>query len=236
MYTLKAPIAILLELAHFKISKEDVNHIDSDFMCEIKDIKRLIPSDLNMDFFKKAFPDKDIKTEKELRVAIKKELSAKYCQDSDRKFFNDVTAIFLEKVKIDFPDLFLKKWLKQNVKKEFSESEFEIEYVNYRKYLSWQLIEKKIRFDNNININNDQLKEFTKSHVIQQMKSYGGINMGNKEIDGIVTNILKNPKESDKMMNELVLIELVQYFKSKMKITKKSISLNEFIKLANNQK
>ena len=102
--------------------------------------------------------------------------------------------------------------------------------------MSWQLIEKKIRFDNNININNDQLKEFTKSHVIQQMKSYGGINMGNKEIDGIVTNILKNPKESDKMMNELVLIELVQYFKSKMKITKKSISLNEFIKLANNQK
>ena len=37
------------------------------------------------------------------------------------------------------------------------------------------------------------------------------------------------------MMHEVILIELVSYFKTKMKVRKKPITLNEFIKLANNQ-
>ena len=126
-----------------------------------------------------------------------------YIKESDRKLFNDASLIFLEKTKVDLPDLFLKKWLKSNAKKEFSDIEFEIEYKKY---------------------------------VLRQMKAYGNINMGNKEIEGVVHNILKNKKESEKMMNEVILIELVEYFKSKMKLIKKSVSLNEFIKLANNQK
>ena len=60
--------------------------------------------------------------------------------------------------------------------------------------------------------------------------------MGEKEIDGMVANVLKNEQESKKMMNELIVIELVQYFKSKMKINRKTVTSNEFIKLANNQK
>ena len=38
------------------------------------------------------------------------------------------------------------------------------------------------------------------------------------------------------MTNELVLIEMVQYFKNQMKIQRKTVTLDEFIKLANNQK
>ena len=90
--------------------------------------------------------------------------------------------------------------------------------------------------DNNIRITNEALSAFTKQHVLQQMKSYGNVNMGDKEIDGIVSNILKNEQESKKMTNELILIELASYFKAKMKIKKNTVSLDEFIKLANNQK
>ena len=68
------------------------------------------------------------------------------------------------------------------------------------------------------------------------MKNYGNVNMPDKEINGIVTNILKNKKEAEKMTNELVLIEMVQYFKNQMKIQRKTVTLDEFIKLANNQK
>ena len=59
--------------------------------------------------------------------------------------------------------------------------------------------------------------------------------MGNKEIDGIVENVLKNQKESEKMMNEVIMIELTSYFKKKIKTNKKTVTLNEFIKLANKQ-
>ena len=52
--------------------------------------------------------------------------------------------------------------------------------------------------------------------------------------DNIISNV--NKKESEKMTNELIVIELVEYFNSKMKIKRNTISLAEFIKLANNQK
>ena len=87
-----------------------------------------------------------------------------------------------------------------------------------------------------ISSSNEELHAFTKQHVLQQMKTYGNVQMDNKEIEGIVANVLKNKKESEKMMNELVLMELVKYFKSKMKIKTNNITLDEFIKLANNQK
>ena len=219
-----------------KISKEETENLNPHFLCEIKDITRLLPATLNLDFFKKCYPTENIKTIKEFKKVIKKELETQYIVESDRKLFNDASHLFMKKIKINFPDDFLKKWLKTNIKKEFTESEFETEYLNYLKYLSWQLIENTICLENNIKITNEKLEEFTKDYVLRQMKAYGNINMGNKEIEGVVQNLLKNKKESEKMMNEVILIELVEYFKSKMKLIKKSVSLNEFIKLANNQK
>jgi len=219
-----------------KISKEEIENLNLHFLCEIKDVTRLIPATLNLDFFKKCYPAENIKTIKDLKKVIKKELEAQYVAESDRKLFNDASNLFMKKIKINFPEDFLKKWLKTNIKKEFTEAEFDTEYLNYLKYLSWQLIENTICVENDIKITNEKLEEFTKDYVLRQMKAYGNINMGNKEIDGIVHNVLKNKKESEKMMNEVILIELVAYFKSKMKLIKKSVSLNEFIKLANNQK
>ena len=162
-------------------------------------------------------------------------ISNNYSKDSDRKFFNDCSTLFVEKSNIDFPENFLKKWLKKNLKKQLQEKEFNDEYKNYLKYLSWQLIENEICTQNNIKVTNEMLKDFTKAYVIKQMKSYGNIQMGNKEIDGIVENVLKNQKESEKMMNEVIMIELTSYFKKKIKTNKKSVTLNEFIKLANKQ-
>jgi len=219
------------------IPKEEAEKIDSNFSCTINEINRLDPAKLDVDFFKKVYPkEKSIKTKKEFEKLIKDELSQRYLKDSDRKLFNDASMLFMEKVKIDLPDEFLKKWLKMNAKKEFLESEFEKEYENYVKYLSWQLIENKICIDHSIKITNDKLMNFTKEHVLEQMKNYGNVNMPDKEINGIVTNILQNKKEAEKMTNELVLIEMVQYFKNQMKIQRKTVTLDEFIKLANNQK
>jgi len=218
------------------IPKEEVEKLDSNFACEIQNISRLSPSDINVDFFQKAYPKKNIKTEKVLKLEVKKELSDMYLKESDRKLFNDASLIFMDKTKCKLPEKFLKKWLKNNAKKKFSQSEFDQEYENYLKYLSWQLIENKICQENNIKITNEKLMAFAKARVLEQMKSYGSVNMGDKELDGIVANILQNKQESEKMTNELMVIELTAYFKSKMKIKRNTITLDEFIKLANNQK
>ncbi len=218
------------------VTKEKLPFIQSDFICEVQNISRLLPAELNKDFFKKVYPEIEIKTEKEFKVQIKKELNETYIKESDRKLFNDASQFYIDKIKVDLPEEFLKRWLKNNAKKKFENDEFEKEYNNYLKYLSWQLIENKICQENNIKITNEDLAKFAKNRVLNQMKSYGNVNLGDKEIEGIVSNILQNKQESEKMTNEIVVIQLSEYFKSKMKIKRNTVSLDEFIKLANNQK
>tara|TARA_B100000427_G_scaffold327646_1_gene338867 strand:- start:84 stop:1430 length:1347 start_codon:yes stop_codon:yes gene_type:complete len=218
------------------ISKESAESLNTDFSCTINNINRLVPAEINNDLFKKVYPEKTIKNKKDFEKYIKEELSQRYVKESDRKLFNDGSLLFMKKTKIELPHEFLKKWLKMNAKKEFQASEFEKEYKNYVKYLSWQLIENKICEENNIKITNEALHAFTKQHVLEQMKSYGNVQMDDKEIEGIVGNVLKNKQEAEKMTNELVLMELVKYFKNTMKIKTSTITLDEFIKLANNQK
>lgn len=218
------------------VTKEKLPFIQSDFICEVQNISRLLPAELNKDFFKKVYPEIEIKTEKEFKVQIKKELDETYIKESDRKLFNDASQFYIDKIKVDLPEEFLKRWLKNNAKKKFENDEFEKEYNNYLKYLSWQLIENKICQENNIKITNEDLAKFAKNRVLNQMKSYGNVNLGDKEIEGIVSNILQNKQESEKMTNEIVVIQLSEYFKSKMKIKRNTVSLDEFIKLANNQK
>jgi len=237
IFDLKKSFSNQTDLASMlNISKEELEKTESNFSCEIQNVSRLVPAEIDNDFFKKVYPEKEIKTEKEFKSIVKSELSSNYLKDSDRKLFNDASLMFIEKIKLAFPEDFLKRWLKSNAKKEFSESEFNSEYKNYLKYLSWQLIENKICIENDIKITNDRLIEFTKERVLEQMKSYGNVKMGDKEIDGIVSNILKNKQEAEKMTNELVVIELTGYFKSKMKLKRNTVTLDEFIKLANNQK
>ena len=237
VFELKKSFSNQTDLASMlNISKEELGQIESNFSCEIQNISRLVPAEINAEFFKKVYPNKKIKTQKEFKSIIKSELSSNYLKDSDRKLFNDASLLFIEKIKLSFPEDFLKRWLKSNAKKEFSESEFNAEYKNYLKYLSWQLIENKICLENDIKITNERLIAFTKERVLEQMKSYGNVKMGDKEIDGIVSNILKNKQEAEKMTNELVVLELTAYFKNNMKLKRNSVSLDEFIKLANNQK
>ncbi len=227
----KADLASMLS-----VSKEKLDSLEQNFSCQIQNISRLVPAEMNFEFFEKVYPNNSIKTEKAFKSEVKNELSNMYVKESDRKLFNDASLIFMDNIKFDLPIDFLKKWLKNNAKKEFSQSEFDQEYENYLKYLSWQLIENAICQKNDIKITNEKLRDFTKSRVLEQMKTYGSVNMGDKELDGIVSNILKNKQESEKMTNELVAIELTMYFKSNMKVKRNTITLDEFIKLANNQK
>ena len=215
------------------LTKEELDNNHSYFNCKINSISRLIPSELNQDFFKKVYPDRKIKNKKELNSVVTEDLKSKYKINSDNKFFNDVSSLFIQKTKIDFPEKFLKKWLKINAKKKFNDAEFNTEFKNYLKYLSWQLIENKICQENGISIKKDELRDFVKSKIIQQMKSYGNLNLPDKEIDGIVDNVLANEKELDKMRNELLAVYLIDFFKTKMKLNRKIVSYSEFVKLVN---
>ena len=213
-----------------QISKEQAESLDSDFEMEIKVIQRLEPAGMDQDLFDKVYGEGVVSSEDELRTKVKADLENMFVQDSERKFLNDATQYVLDKVNIELPDAFLKRWL-QTQSEELTEERVEMEYEQYAKGTKWQLIENRISKDHGIQVERDEVKERAKQIVAGQMAQYGQ-QVADEELDNIAERVLANEEEAKRVSDQIFEEKLKEYFKENFKIQEKEVSYDEFLKLA----
>ena len=219
--------------AMLKVSKAELSKLSSDlFEFTVKRINRLAPAELNKDLFEKVYPNDKVKNLTDFQDKIKAEAEKSFATESDRMLKNDVVLYLVDKVKFDLPDQFLMKWLMKSSEKPLTEDQLKSDYPQYSKSLKWQLIENKILEDNNIKINNEDLIDFTKKLVKGQMQQYGQSDPEEKQLIDIAENILKNEEERKKISNQLFDEKTLEVYKQLFKLTEKSISYDDFVKLA----
>ncbi|RYE37516.1 MAG: trigger factor, partial [Sphingobacteriales bacterium] len=134
-----------------KIEEADAADLKSEFKLTVKNVNRLEESDLDQEFFDKLFGEGAVTDEAGFKARITEEVESMFSQDAERKLSNDIYAQLLEKVKIDLPDDFLKRWLKATNEK-LTDEELGQGYDDFAKNLKWTLIENKLMKDNNIDI------------------------------------------------------------------------------------
>ena len=228
VFTNKADLAAML-----KVSQGELENLESNqFQFKVIRINRLAPAELNKDLFDKVYPEKNVKSLKEFKAKIKEEAEKSFVMESDRMLKNDVVLYLVEKVKFDLPDDFLMRWLVKSSEKPLTLDQVKIDYPNYSKSLKWQLIENKILEDNDVKITNDDLISFTKDLVKRQMQQYGQANTDDKQLSDIAENILKNEDERKKISNQLFDEKTLIIYKDLFKLNQKSISYDDFVKLA----
>ena len=228
VFTNKADLAAML-----KVSQGELENLESNqFQFKVIRINRLAPAELNKDLFDKVYPEKNVKSLKEFKAKIKEEAEKSFVMESDRMLKNDVVLYLVEKVKFDLPDEFLMRWLVKSSEKPLTLEQVKIDYPNYSKSLKWQLIENKILEDNDVKITNDDLISFTKDLVKRQMQQYGQANTDDKQLSDIAENILKNEDERKKISNQLFDEKTLIIYKDLFKLNQKSISYDDFVKLA----
>ena len=228
VFTNKADLAAML-----KVSQGELENLESNqFQFKVIRINRLAPAELNKDLFDKVYTEKNVKSLKEFKAKIKEEAEKSFVMESDRMLKNDVVLYLVEKVKFDLPDDFLMRWLVKSSEKPLTLDQVKIDYPNYSKSLKWQLIENKILEDNDVKITNDDLISFTKDLVKRQMQQYGQANTDDKQLSDIAENILKNEDERKKISNQLFDEKTLIIYKDLFKLNQKSISYDDFVKLA----
>jgi len=228
VFTNKADLAAML-----KVSQGELENLESNqFQFKVIRINRLAPAELNKDLFDKVYPEKNVKSLKDFKAKIKEEAEKSFVMESDRMLKNDVVLFLVEKVKFDLPDDFLMRWLVKSSEKPLTLDQVKIDYPNYSKSLKWQLIENKILEDNDVKITNDDLISFTKDLVKRQMQQYGQANTDDKQLSDIAENILKNEDERKKISNQLFDEKTLIIYKDLFKLNQKSISYDDFVKLA----
>ena len=219
--------------AMLKISQGELENLSNDlFEFTIIRINRLAPAVFDNELFSKVYPDGKIKNLKEFKNKIKEEAEKSFEVESDRMLKNDVVLYLVDKIKFDLPDEFLMRWLVKSSEKPLTIDQVKQDYPQYSKSLKWQLIENKILEEHKVKVDNDDLINFTKEIVKKQMQQYGQAISDDKQIADIAENILKNEDERKRISNQLFDEKTLVIYKELFKLNQKSISYDEFVKLA----
>ena len=219
--------------AMLKITHDQLHALTSDsFEFTVKQINRLSPAEFNKELFDKVYSDGSVTNVKEFKQKVTEEAEKSFVVESDRMLKNDVVLYLVKKVKLDMPDEFLKRWLVQTSEKPLTLEQVESDYHMYSKSLKWQLLENKILETNEVKVNNEDLLIFTKELVEKQMMQYGQASSDEKQILDIAENILKNEDERKKISEQLFDEKTLSIYKKSFKLNEKSISYDDFVKLA----
>lgn len=199
------------------------------FKLRLTEISKLEPAELNQELFDKIFGEGEVSNEKEFRNRIKEDAEKSFVTHGNQQFYVDVKAKLLDKMKFDLPEEFLKKWMQNAGEKPLSKEEAEKQFPDMKEEMRWQLIENKVIKENNIQVNNDELLDFTKQLVARQMAQYGQM-PEELDLESIAKNVIENKEEEQRITDQLYSEKLINFFKENLKLDEKEVTVEEFRK------
>ena len=212
------------------ISEEDAHDLKSKFQLTIKNINRLEEGDLNQEFFDKLFGADAVKNEDEFREKIREELESMMVQNADQKLQGDMLKFGLDKVTLNLPDAFLKRWLKATNEK-LSDDELAEGYDDFARNLRWTLIENRIIKDNNLEIKYDQVFETAKKRLDAQFRMYSPQPLSEEQLGQYTAQFLQDKENANRIFEEVKAQHVFDYLKNVITLDTKEIAYNKFLEL-----
>lgn len=209
---------------------DEVADLEITLNISVEGITNREPSELNQELFDKLFGKDEVKSEEELRAKLAEDAQSQFEQQADQKLLNDVTENLVESTKFDLPSEFLTKWIRVSGEKEISHEEAAAEYEKAEQGLRYQLIEGKIIQDNKLQIEFEELKDFAKGLIKDQMAQYGQLNPDDQELDGIAARVMSNQDEVKRLQEQFMSKKLIAFYKENANLKTKELSYDKFVK------
>lgn len=210
--------------------KHDKAAGDKYFKMLITKVGLVEKAELNEEFFKACFPNREIKDEQEFRAAIKEDLQGYWDKQSSNHLQHELYHILLEKTQIDFPESFLRKWLKNGGEQPKNEEEVEKEFPGFINQLKWTLIIDKMVQENNIEVNPDDIKAFAKQQLFGYMGGVAPLDEEQPWINDYINRMMKDRKFVEDAYHRIQTEKVFAIGESKLNAVEKPVSVEEFIK------
>ncbi len=216
-------------LSDLGLDKEDSSSIEKYFKMTITKIGLVEKKELNEDFFKLVFPDKEIKTEAEFRKAIEEEIQKQWDAAGHNQVQDQLYHTLID-TPVEFPDSFLKRWLEIGGEKQKTKEQVEEEFPKFQDQLKWTLISDKIIKDNNLEVTPEELRNSMKEEIGRYL---GQMNMGEDTswLDSYVDRMMKDEKQVDASYRRLITEKLFNWLEAQVTPEEKEISSEEFLKM-----
>jgi trigger factor len=212
------------------INKDQVSNIKPDFQITLTEISKFENAELNRDFFDKAFGKGKVKSIEEFEIILDDEIRKDLSRQSEFKFSLDIKEKLINKLKIELPVKFLKKWLYRMNEGKITMEEVEKDFFRVEKDLKWQLIKDRIIKDNEIKVTDEEALDYAKKTVLMQFQQYGMTNIPDDKLEGYAREVLKKEEDNKHIYEKKYEEKLVEFIKGMVKVDFKEVTSDEFNK------
>lgn len=214
------------------VKEAELADLNPVFSLEITKIRRFANPELNEEFFKEAFPAGNVKNEEELNKFIDEEINRELSRESDYLFTLQLRNYLLDKAKLEMPVEFLKRWLYVINEGKFTKEDIEKDFDSFVKMFSWNFLQKYFIQKDDLKVSAEEANAEAKQFAAAQFAQYGMPSAPAEMIDNFAKQILDNKEQSQKIYEKLYEQKVVEDVKSKIKVTEKLVSAEDFAKLA----
>lgn len=216
------------------ITEEGVAAMDHPtVLFTVKNVNRLEDAELNEAFYTKVFGEGVVSNEKEFEEQVRKEVESMLTQNATQKLQNDIYLAGMEKVKLELPEDFLKRWLAAT-NPEIKPEELEEGFADFLKNLKWTLIENQIIRANNLEVKYDEVLDLAKQRITAQFRMYGQGQMpdpSDEELHKYAIQLLQDKEQANRLFEEVKSLKVFDYVRGLVKIDQKEIEYDKFLKL-----
>ena len=216
------------------VKEEELEGINPNFSLEITKIRQFANPELNEEFFKMAFPEGNVTNEEQFNAFIDAQIEAELKRESDYMFTFAVRDFLIKKANLAMPVEFLKRWLYTINEGKFTMEDIEKDFDAFLGMFTWNYIQRQIITAESISVSADEAKAEAKVLAATQFAQYGMPNAPEEMLENFAKNILDNKEQSQKIYEKLYEQKVVESVASKVKVTEKAVSAEEFAELAKN--
>lgn len=202
---------------HFKMTITKLGHVEK--------------AELQEEFFAAAMPGKGVKTEEEFRTALREEIQSYWDKQASNHLQHELYHALLDKTHIDFPELFLKRWMQQSGEQPRSLEEVEQEFPGFLDQLKWTLITDKLVKDQNIEVSAEDIQAFAKA----QLFGYMGMSSMDEQqpwIADYVNRMMQDKKFVEDAYHRIQTEKVFGWAETQVNATEKPVTVEEFTKEA----
>ena len=218
--------------AVLQVKEGELEHIKPEFELEITRIRKFAEPELNEEFFKMAFPAGNVTTAEQFEAFIDEQIASELRRESDYLFTLEVRDYLVKKADLKMPEAFLKRWLYTINEGKFTMEEIEKDFDQFLKMFTWNYIQKQIIKQENITVSADEATAEAKAFAQAHFAQYGMPSAPDDMLAGYAKQILENKEQGQKIYEKLYETKVVEAVKAKIKVSEKSVSAEEFAKLA----
>ncbi|MDE6288689.1 MAG: trigger factor, partial [Muribaculaceae bacterium] len=215
------------------IDKEKAADVKSDFEFAISEIIVVKLADYNQEYFDEVFGKDQVHNEEEYFAAVKKMIEAQLFPNSLQLSDRDIHNWLLEKYgpEMVIDNELLKRWMVLN-NPEADAKKLDEEFDSMLPGIKWELLSGLIVDKLGVKIEEADMQGQANLLARRQLQQYGMYNMDEETIADMGKRLLADKKIRQQIAQQVEEFKLFQAIRNAITIEQKTVSLDEFKKLA----